>query len=94
MQQWGDGGGAGFDIRVGRPRVQVLAWDPPAMEPKGGSCSLNIASDKAAVGDMVQVSHAGIGAGQLVLLSAHVGEKGVVTSNSFPLSMHRLISQP
>ena len=79
VQQFGDGGDAGFDTRLGRPRAQVIAWDPPPMEAKGGSCSLNVTLDKAAVGDIVAVSHEGMGPGQLVLLSAHVGAAGVVT---------------
>ena len=79
VRQFGDGGDAGFDTRLGRPRAQVIAWDPPPMEARGGSCSLNVTLEKAAVGDLVQVSHEGMGAGQLVLLSAHVGAAGVVT---------------
>ena len=79
VRQFGDGGDAGFDTRLGRPRAQVIAWDPPPMEARGGSCSLNVTLDKAAVGDIVAVSHEGMGPGQLVLLSAHVGAAGVVT---------------
>ena len=76
ISQWGSGGGRTFDTRVGRPRALVVAWDPPPIEGKGGSASLNVSlSDTphhgASSGDMVQVSHEGL-QGQLVLLSAHV----------------------
>lgn len=72
-----------FDTRLERPKVIEAAWDPQPMAashspsgPQGDS--LNISVPSSQVGDLVQVTHEGLG-GAMVLISAHVGGEGVVT---------------
>ena len=73
-----------FDTQLQRPKVVEAAWDPQPMmasySPSGGprSDSLNVSVPSSQVGDLVQVTHEGLG-GAMVLMSAHVGSAGVVT---------------
>merc|ERR1712039_1107906 len=79
VTQFGDGGDAAdFDTRIDRPRAVVSSWDPEPLAQQGGGASFNVSVPNALVGDLVQVTHEGLG-GAMVLLSAHVSSPGFVT---------------
>jgi hypothetical protein len=82
VAQFGDGSEKKFDTRMDRPRVIEASWDPRPMARQAGAGrsgdSLNVSVPTAALGDLLQVTHEGLGA-SMVLLSAHVAEAGVVT---------------